>query len=171
MSPEIKMIIILTGSPFIILLIHILLSRIMRDSLPQMIAVKSILLGYFPTAFILWVFVFNKFSSVSEIKLAIIYCFILYTSFAYTYFHFFNTSETARRIRILYEIYKTGSLPSKDIATLYNPSDVIYIRLKRLVAMRQLKYKNGYYFIDKKLLYRAALLISFWRNILGNHGD
>lgn len=166
-NTEISMLIILLSSPLVVLAIHMILARIFHNQLPQIVAVKSILLGYLPIAVLLWKFSFYEISTVLEILSSIFYCFIVYTAFAYTYFHFFNMSETARRIRILHEIYKAGSLSSKDIMDLYRTSDIIDVRLKRLAAAKQLKYIDGYYYIHKKMLYFAALFIALWRNILG----
>lgn len=167
MSNDIKMLIILFTSPFITFAIHIALIRIFRNSPPLGMALNSAILGYFPTVFLLWSFVFYNISSKFELVAAIFYCFIVYSSFAYIYFNFFVLSETARRIRILHEIYKAGSLSQKDIIDLYKLSDIINIRLKRLVEMKQLSCENGYYSIDGKILYWPAFFISLWRNILG----
>lgn len=167
MDPERKMLIILLSSPLIIFVTHILLMRLFSNTSPQIITIKSAFLGYLPTGLLLYKFVFCTFPFTFTLILLMFYCFIIYTSLAYTYFHFFNLSETGRRIRILYEIYKAGSLPLRDITSLYKLSDIIDIRLKRLIAMKQLKYTDGYYSLDGKILYYMALLVSLWRNILG----
>lgn len=167
MSNDIKMLIILFASPFTIFVIHIVLRRVFTNSSPIGAAFKSAILGYIPTIFFLWSFVFYNISSNLELVTAIFYCFVVYSSLAYIYFNFFLLSETARRIRILYEIYRQDSLFEKDIMGIYNLSDIISIRLKRLVEMKQLRCANGYYSIDGKILYLAALVIAFWRNMLG----
>lgn len=144
------------------------LGRIYRGSSPQIVVIKSAFMGYIPTSLLLWKFVFSaaKMSFPEELTL-LCYCFIVYNAFAYTYFHFFNMSETARRIRVIYEIYRAGSLCMKDILYLYKTSDVITLRLKRLVSTKQLKIEDGYYSLNKRLLYYAALFINEWRNLLG----
>lgn len=165
------MLIILSGTPLLILFIHIVLSRILRNASAQIVAIRSAVLGYLPASLILWRFVFSYFTSSYSAISASIYCFIVYTAFAYTYFHFFNMSETARRIRILYEVYKSGALPCGKIKTLYKSSDIVHLRLKRLVEMERLKYLDGYYSLNDRILYPAALFIKFWRKLLGFNND
>lgn len=168
MNLEIKMLAILSGTPFLIFFIHMILVRILHNNTSaQMVAVKSAMLGYLPTALILWHFVFYYFNSSSRIISAAAYCFIIYSALAYTYFHFFNMSETARRIRILYEVYRAGTLPCEKIKAMYKSSDIVHLRLKRLISMKRLRYSDGYYSMDDKILYSAALFITSWRKIIG----
>jgi hypothetical protein len=75
-------------------------------------------------------------------------------------------SETARRIHILYEIYRYNSLPVKDFTALYKTTDIISLRLKRLVGTNQLEYKDGFYVIKGRVLYLASLLVLSWRKLL-----
>lgn len=158
---------ILFISPLIVFAIHIILVRIFRSSFSYYTVIKSAILGYFPTGFLLWYFVFYSISSRSELLSAILYSFVLYSSFACMYFQIFIISETARRIRILYEIYKNGSLSRKDIIDLYEAPSIIDSRLKRLVEIKQLKYEDGYYSLSGTMLYWMAWFVSLWRNILG----
>ncbi len=162
-----KIVVILLCSPLIILAVHAVVSRVLHKSSPQVAAVKSILIGYLPTGLLLWGFVFNNITLGGDIILASVYALVVYTAFAYTYFHFFNMSETARRIRIMYEIYMTGSLPAQRVTALYGTGDMIDRRLKRLVAMKQLKYNDGKYSIDGRILYIAAIMVTMWRRVLG----
>lgn len=138
----------------------------MKGASPQLLAIKAILLGYLPYAAILRYSVYISAEVSHEMLWALLYCFIVYTAFAYTYFHLFNMGESARRIRILYEIYLKGALSVSDIETLYRSSEIIRIRLDRLVAMKKLRYAKGYYSLDGKMLYWAALLVKSWRKIL-----
>lgn len=166
MTIGIKIIVILLCTPLIILTIHAVSVRIL-NSPAQTVALKSAFSGYFFTALLLWQFVFRYFNNNFLILSASAYCFIVYTAFAYTYFHFFNMSETARRIRILYEIHHAGALPFAELEAFYKTSDIVNFRLKRLVAIKRLKYTDGFYSMSGKILYWAALFIKLWRNVLG----
>lgn len=166
METGVKMVAILLVSPLIVLSTHIGMARIFCNLSNQVVAFKSVLFGYLPTALLLWFFVFRDISSVSALMTTVLYCFVVYSSLAYTYFHFFNMSETARRIHILYEIYRHNSLPVKDFTALYKTTDIIDIRLKRLVEMNQLEYSSGFYEIKGKILYFASRLVLLWRRIL-----
>lgn len=162
----IRILLILAASPVVILCLHVAAARMSKNPSRQTVAFKSAVWGYLPVALCLWIFVFSKFAGVRGAA-AIAYCLLVYSSIAYTYFHFFNMSETARRIRILYEIYEAGSISSERMTALYKTTDVISIRLERLVAMRQLTYDGGYYAISGRTLLWAGHLIFFWRRLLG----
>lgn len=73
---------------------------------------------------------------------------MIYCSLGYCYFHFINLGETARRIRILRELYdiKEG-LSLEEILERYNAKEVIERRMKRLMKNRQIVLKNGRYYI------------------------
>jgi hypothetical protein len=141
--------------------------RMLRRFSPQVVVIKAVIIGYLPTSLLLWGLVFRNVVCFSALVTPAVYCFIVYTSFAYVYFHFFNTSETARRVRILYEIYRSGYLTLGDIIGLYKTVDVISLRLERLMAMNQLKAVDGYYELSGRTLYYVALAISLWRSMLG----
>lgn len=168
MNSEIRIVIILSCAPLINLLLHMILARSFRNLSPQIVAIKSIFLGYILLFLLLWLFVFPTVIYLpSHIVTILVYCFLVYTLLSYTYFHFFNMSETARRIRILNEIYKAGSLPIQNMEVLYNTSDIVDLRLKRLIAMKQLRYEDGYYSLHGKILYIAGRVILWWRKVLG----
>lgn len=171
MTADLKMIAILALSPLLILLAHILLSRLNSGSSRQVTALKAMLLGFIPTAFLLCVAVFDASRSVNSGLWAAAYCFIVYVCLAYTYFHFFNMSETARRIKILYEIYRSGRIAPSELETMYKTAGIVGTRLKRLLAMKQLKFADGYYSPDGRLLLGVATVISMWRKVIGLKDD
>ncbi len=164
---KLSMIIILTGSPFITAAVHMLATRVFCNSTQQIIAIRSVMISYLPVALLLWKYSFQQYAPASLFWTSAGYCLIVHTALAYTYFHFFNMSETARRIRLLYEIYHSGSLTAETINRLYRTSDVIHLRLKRLVDLKQLVFRGGYYTINDRTLYRAARIVFFWRRVLG----
>lgn len=96
-----------------------------------------------------------------------IYGLIVYTALGYSYFHIFNMSETARRIRILYEIYTSKQLKASDIASLYNANDMLNNRLERLLSIKQIKLVEDRYFLDGKLFYYIARIVAGWGYLLG----
>jgi len=153
-------------SPLIVLVIHMAAARVSRNPSRQKVALGSIIFGYVPLLLLLYVPVCGAMPGVSEALRAGAYCLIVYSCLAYTYFHFFNMSETSRRIRILHEIYAKGLLPVDNIPVLYKTSDVVHLRFKRLVEMGQLKYEGGLYSIDGRILYIAAVVVSSWRTLL-----
>jgi len=59
------------------------------------------------------------------------FAFLVFNGVAYAYFHFFNMSETARRIRMLLQIRHAGAagLRVQDLERAYSPRDMIEARL------------------------------------------
>jgi hypothetical protein len=96
-----------------------------------------------------------------------VFALLVYAGLAYAYFHVFNMSETARRIRILLEIGRRGALPVEDLAKAYTPSDMIDARLDRLVRMNQLaRGEDGRYRVKGRLLLWAGGILRTWRRML-----
>ena len=57
---------------------------------------------------------------------------IIYSSLAYNYFHFVNMGETARRIRIIRELYESkGGLTMEEILERYNAKDMVRKRMDK----------------------------------------
>ncbi|GJQ57647.1 MAG: hypothetical protein D8M57_00210 [Candidatus Scalindua sp. AMX11] len=82
---------------------------------------------------------------------------IIYSSLGYCYFHFVNLGETARRIRILRELYDSkGGLTLDEILERYNAKRMVDLRLQRLLNNGQVVLKDGILFNGKPVL----LLIS-----------
>jgi hypothetical protein len=156
---------ILSTSPAAIFIMHMCLSRALRHVPRQAVALVAALAGGIPAAFLLWMQVFRVEPQVSAVS--ILYAVVVYTGLAYFYFHLFNTSETARRIRLIYHIYRAGSLPMEELFRLYDVRDVVKLRLERLVETGQLRLKDGVYSIGTGPLYAAAVLVAWWQRILG----
>jgi hypothetical protein len=166
MDADAAMLLILMLSPCLILCGHMCLARMLRTYPPQSVALYSVLIGYVPVGICLSAFVFSKMSWPAAVTPAV-YSFFVYSGFAYFYFHLFNTSETARRIRLIYHIYRAGSLPAREIPALYNTQDIVELRLRRLRETGHLRVEDGFYSIGNPLLLYAALIVYAWRRVLG----
>ncbi|HNR86841.1 MAG TPA: hypothetical protein PKM65_00705 [Spirochaetota bacterium] len=95
------------------------------------------------------------------------YAFMTYNGFAYCYFHFFNMSETARRIRILVGVKGGNITVMQDLEKFYDYESTLSVRLKRLEQLSQIKQSGGAYSLDGSLLYRVSGLVVFFRKLLG----
>ncbi|HEY4499711.1 MAG TPA: hypothetical protein VJH70_01055 [Candidatus Paceibacterota bacterium] len=160
MNSLISLGVFLCFSPLLVFLLHVSICRF-KVRLPiQTLQILAYLIGFFPLYYVL--------SFVEQTTAAVVYAFLVYSSFSYTYFHFFNMSETARRIKILYEINRTGFLKEKEILCLYKTSDIVQKRLVRLLDMREIALEAGRYKLQSHLLLAVAiLLINWWRLVLG----
>jgi hypothetical protein len=93
--------------------------------------------------------------------------FIIYTLLGYNYFHFVNLGETARRIRILREIYESeDGLSADEVLARYNASEVISRRITRLLDNCQVVFKEGRYYIGKPTVLGIAKGIQFLRAVI-----
>ncbi len=90
---------------------------------------------------------------------------IIYFALGYAYFHFVGLGETARRIRMLIEIYGSkNSLSLEEILQRYNATEIVKKRVGRLVANGQLICRDGRYFIGKPVVLfiaRSVILIKY----------
>ncbi len=103
-----------------------------------------------------------------ETILMLVFVFLVVNSFLYAYFHFFNMSETARRIRILLQLRLKGVLQPEEMREDYSPVSMVKVRLNRLVETGQIiKRSDDQYYIANFFLLRVALFIAAWRSLLG----
>lgn len=161
------LLVILAVSPLWILVTHMVLARLFRRTAPQVVAIGAALAGVLPTALLVGTLAFAGLSAFLRVPVAVTYAAVVYACIAYSYFHLFNMSETARRIRILRELHAAGSLTAEEISRLYSGASVLEARFDRLVATRQLQMQAGRFVGAGRPLYIAACLVRAWRLVLG----
>jgi hypothetical protein len=86
---------------------------------------------------------------------------------SYAYFHLFNMSETARRVRILLEVSYRGGVEESELRRMYSDAEVVDKRLKRMIDMGAIELRSGRYVVTGRLLYFAARVLDAWRRVLG----
>lgn len=153
-------------SPLYMLFVHSIFAKGRHTLSPQMACIASLLVSYLPALLIFSVLVIKSVNLGSAVSAAT-YFLLVYTCIAYSYFHVFNLSETARRVRLLHEILRSGSISSEKLLSLYQTEHIVKIRLKRLADMGQLQIIDGKYQVKGRALHTAALLIVKWRALLG----
>lgn len=161
------LLIFLICTPFVLFIIHAVINRIalhfrVRPS-NQKIALYIIVFTNVP------ILLFGS-ATVGFSHLGIydyVYIFCAYNLIGYCYFHLFNMSETARRIKILSEV-KKGSISSlQDVELRYDYHTTLKLRLERLVSLSQIALHDETYTITGRTLLLAATVIHFFRKILG----
>ena len=160
---------LLALSPILVLAIHAAILRILghaRNDSPQLTVGFSILIGYGIFAFLAWVFYLHSLSTVNEFAQSAFYGFIVYTCLSYSYFHFFNISETARRFQILVALSSNRKVYRRYLAAKYNVTDMVKTRLERLVQFGQLTYKDGRYYLKRRVLCSIAQILMMWAVLL-----
>jgi len=163
-----NLLLFLVFSPVMLLIFHMFVVRLVSLSgkpvSMQKLLVQCIVLFNLPVMFISLVII-N--SNGSETISWLIYSFLMFNSMAYCYFHFFNMSETARRIRILVGI-KSGRVKTiEDMDKFYDTKGILNNRLERLEQFSQI-YSDAasVYFVKKRLLFCVSLLVNMWRKLL-----
>ncbi len=87
---------------------------------------------------------------------------LCYGAFGYCYFHFINLGETARRIRLVQEMYKSPEgLSETEILQRYNSREILAARMARLLGSGQLILRDGRYFTGRSAVLLMAKIITF----------
>jgi hypothetical protein len=98
---------------------------------------------------------------------------ITYVALGYGYFHFINLGETARRVRILRELWESqDGLSVDELLMRYNASEIFGIRLQRMISNEQIQLRNGRYYIGKPvMLYMAKAIVMMKLILLKRRGE
>ncbi len=85
---------------------------------------------------------------------------VTYSALGYGYFHFINLGETARRIRILRELYDSKEgLAMSEILERYSAKEIIEKRMNRLINNGQIICKNDRYYVGNPMMLLIAKII------------
>ncbi len=157
-------------SPFILVTAHFLAYRILgmsrRILSPQFFLIKLILFLNLPMWATVWTIAMGEQRDYKEIGWMLGFISIIFNGVGYAYFHFFNMSETSRRVRLLVTIRK-GCTTHQEIAADYSSAEMIHLRLRRLEEMRQIiKGGDGRYRVSGRFFLGVALMIQQWRQWL-----
>ena len=170
-GPYLIILLITVISVLVPFVIHVFLSRTCRlftDPVArQKGAILSCLLGLglVLAALITWVNL-NGLSRASDNWWSIVFTIGVYLLWSYVYFHFFNMSETARRIRILLGDPQPPTLKRIDSNQSYTCDKMIKIRLQRLVSLGELRKIDNKYLTGKRILVFPSFIISCLHNLL-----
>lgn len=157
---------ILAGTPLWIMALQAILTRIGLLRAPgQGAALISSGLAALPVAALLWAVCLGSLEGAGLITAAL-YAALLFTLLAYSYFHLFNMSETARRIRMLIEL-RDGEMTLEELKSVYNSRVMLEARLERLVAMGQVRIEGDKVVLASGKLLVAARAMDLWCRALG----
>lgn len=142
---------------------------------------RSVFTGFGAGAFALFLFeagyIFRSTGAVIDTFGRLAANAIIYLAFWNTYFHFLNMGETARRIRILRELYSApGGLTLDEIISRYNAEEIIDRRLSRLINSGQIALRDGKCYIGSPFMLLAARGIILLKSVISktrrrNEGD
>ena len=131
----------------------------------KMGVLKSVFLGFFCGFLMLLivetVYFFSTKSNVKVLSSQLALNIITYVALGYCYFHFINLGETARRIRIIRELWESKKgLSMDELLERYNALDIVNARIQRMIHNKQIVCRTNRYYVGKPImLYIANLLV------------
>ena len=166
-----RALLILTNLSIVFLIgFHIVACRVVskREGFksPQMFLIKSALYMNMPLLLGIIFIASIELRSIDDVILMALFGVLIFNSLSYVYFHVFNMSETARRIRILIHLHENGPSNLRDFKHDYNPEIMVNLRLERLLEMNEITLDDsGTYRLNGKIFLFVANLFSILRKI------
>ena len=97
---------------------------------------------------------------------------LIFCGLSYCYFHFINLCTTARRIRLVRDLFASpDGLTLDQILENYNAQDMLSKRIQRLLNSGQIVEQNGRYFVSKHLVLFAAWLMAILKFVFLGKGS
>jgi len=157
-------------SPLIGLIVNALTQVIGFRLSPKFSLLKSIILGFLMGFIFVFlselVRLFNDGRTTWQAIGVFLTNLLTYTALGYCYFHFINLGETARRVRILREIYDSNNgLSIDEILARYNAKIILQYRIDRLIRKRQAILNSGKFKIDNPTVLYMAKIIKLFKLI------
>jgi len=92
---------------------------------------------------------------------------LIYSALSYSYLHFINLGETARRIRLLRELSMApGGYTQQELLEHYNSKEIVGRRLGKLLGSGQVVCKEGRYYIGKPVMLFFSSIMSVMKFIV-----
>lgn len=89
---------------------------------------------------------------------------LIYFALGYCFFHFINLGETARRIRLLRELYDAPQgLTEEQILLRYNSEGIIKARLDRLLNNKQIILRGEKFYVPGSVMFIISGIIVFMK--------
>ncbi|MBF0315052.1 MAG: hypothetical protein HQK52_16635 [Oligoflexia bacterium] len=104
----------------------------------------------------------NVISVVIVSRSDLLYHLLVLNALTYSYFHLFNMSDTARRIKLLILIHRGKNITNDN----YSIESMIEVRLQRLHKMRQIYQDADSYYLRSYFLLGISFLFEGWKKIL-----
>lgn len=144
-------------SPFACFLFHVLAYRLIPGAYRMQRQKLTVLVIFFVTI-LLPSFAYLRGATPS----GVFHTGLLSLLFGYTYFHWFNMSETARRISILVRYVESGKGPEPSN---YSIESIFSQRIQRLKDVGTIYERDGKLHLKHGPLLYATKLILFWRRL------
>lgn len=164
--------------PIIGLMINVLIQNLVLRYAKRIGLLKSVFIGFAGGMVIVFLMEINISLDRLNLTKMDMLCLIIvnimtYSLLGYCYFHFINLGETARRIRILRELYESKEgLAMKEILQKYSAEEIIAKRISRLINHGQIVLKDGRYYIgNPTMLFIAKIMYAVKCVVLGKGNE
>lgn len=163
--------IIQTFNPVIGLVVNVCVQILSFRCLPNLGLLKSVFLGFGMSLVYVLSAEFFIYAQSGETLISAFFwnaaangltCGVL----GYGYFHFINLGETGRRVRIVRELFSADGLTMDELLKNYNTTDMVEIRLARLLNNGQIIEQNGKLVIKNAFLLRASHVMVFMKKLM-----
>lgn len=164
-------------NPIVGLTVNVILQVVSFRFYSKLSMLKSIILGFVAGFLVVLISDFILFSRDNMTIWHIIGIFLAnlltYVALGYCYFHFINLGETARRVRILREIYDSkDGLSIEEVLARYNAKDIIQLRMNRLLVNAQVILDRGKYTIgNPMMLYITRIILLLKLIVIGEKSE
>jgi hypothetical protein len=164
-------------TPVIALLLNVTIQVVGFHFIGRLSLLRSIVIGFITGIIFTLIFSFYLFPSVrlwTSGQLWILFTnLLIFIALGYGYFHFVNLGETARRIRLLREIYgEAGGITKEELVRRYNGKTMLELRLNRLLSKGQIVIRDNRYFIHSRLmLFISRIIVNLKWIIIGKKSE
>jgi len=169
-TSALKFYILLLFTPLLLLCLLVLVMRIVasfrRSVSSQVIVLACAVFGNIPFGVMAYILYLGRVPSKEEMITGTIFFLLTYNALAYSTFHIFNMSDTARRIKILNMIKASGTLRVSDLRSSYGSGEMLANRIERLLSSGQIRKSGSGYVLNSHFLYYAARTINLWAKVL-----
>lgn len=170
MEDGISYLILLLLSPLVAFCLHFLLIRVARffshEISPLPVALFAVLCGLPVVGWGSWEIYLKDLVDFQERFWGVLYALLVYGGLAFSYFQTFAMTETARRIRILRELYSRGRVTLRELESEYSGANMLAVRLERMVALNQLTQRQDRYWVKGRLLLGVGKIMEVWARLL-----
>lgn len=156
---------IVFATPLLLMIVHAVGTRakLQFESRIKTTAYYCVSLSVFLSALVLYINYKNESFNFSTTTLTV----LVIAQLAHIYFHFFNMSETARRINILVKLRRREFQSINDLVSEnYSTENMLEVRLERLKQLGSLDRLEGKYRAKFNTLTLAAILIKSYERLI-----
>lgn len=163
--------------PVIALTVNVVFQLFTYRFLPSIGYLKSLFSGFVAGVLLLlgaeYYFFRVSLTSYNDFIPFLVMDLVTYAALGYCYFSFLTLGVSSLRIRVMREIHDCAEgLTLEEILERYNAQEMIKTRLSRMLANKQVKEKNGRYFIERPIMLLMAKFIVFMKFlVLGKRPD